>query len=181
MRDVSEQITIGKIVKPFGVKGEVRVESLSDVPGRFEGLKAVTLESPTGRTLSTAVTRVRRGGPDSYVLGLESFSTPEEAAVFRGALLKIPRGQTPPLPEGHYYEFELIGLTVLEEGGRVLGTLDDIVETPGGHVFVAHSDRGEVLIPATRTTVASVDVGRGIMVVRQSDAFVETHDHTHAL
>ena len=58
MADTAELIAIGMIEKPFGVKGEVRVRSLSDVPGRLEGLKDVTLVAASGRALVTAVTVV---------------------------------------------------------------------------------------------------------------------------
>ena len=99
MTETAELVAIGKIEKPFGVKGEVRVRSLSDVPGRFEGLTQVTLVAPSGRALVAGVTRVRADG-NSYVLGFDAFTTPEEAAVFRGWLIKIPRDLSPPLPAG---------------------------------------------------------------------------------
>ena len=90
-------VAIGQIVKSFGVKGDVRVKSLSDVPGRFEGLREVTIETPSGKTIETVVSHVRKD-LDSYVIGLEAVSTPEEAALFRGSLLKIPEDQVPHYP-----------------------------------------------------------------------------------
>jgi 16S rRNA processing protein RimM len=170
MNDDVDLIAVGQIVKPFGVRGEVRVRSLSDVPGRFERLRRVTVEAPSGRVLVTAVTRVRedRGVAAGYVLGLEALTTPEQAAAWRGALLKIPRDQAPPLPEGAYYEFQLVGLTVSDEAGEELGTLTDIWETGAHHVFVIRGDGWEVLLPATKQAVASVDLEQGTMVVRRA-------------
>lgn len=165
MADTAEMITIGMIVKPFGIRGEVRVRSLSDVPGRFVGLKAVTLVAPSGRAVVTAVNRMRedRG---SYVLGFDAFSSPEAAAAFRGGLIKIPRSETPPLPAGQYYEFELVGMTVVDEAGRALGTLEEVLETGNNHVFVIRREGRELLIPSTRQVVASVDVPSRTMTVR---------------
>ncbi|MGQ0811739.1 MAG: ribosome maturation factor RimM [Nitrospiraceae bacterium] len=163
--DMTELVTIGKIEKPFGVRGEVRVRSLSDVPGRFEGLKEVTLVSPSGRVLNTAVSRVRSGGA-SYILGLDAFSTPEEAALFRGGLIQIPRGQSPALPPDQYYEGDLIGMEVRDEAGRSWGTLEEVWDIPGNLVFVVRGDRGEQLIPAVRERVASVDVAKRLVTVR---------------
>ncbi len=165
MRDDIELITIGRIERPFGVRGEVRVRSLSDVPGRFDGLNQVTLVSASGQSLETTVTGVRRV-QNAYLLGLEAFSTPEEAARFRGALVKIPQGETPPLPPGQYYEFELVGLTVVDETAGELGTIADIVEVPSHHIFVIQGKDGEHLLPATKDVVRSVDVDAGIMRVR---------------
>lgn len=163
--EADELVTIGVIEKPFGVRGEMRVRSLSDVPGRFEGLTRVTLEAPSGAVREATVRSVRamRG---SYVLGMDACSTPEDAAMFRGWMVKIPRGSAPPLPPGQYYEYELIGLSVRDEAGRPLGTLSQVLETPGNHVFVVHGEQGEVLIPATRDAVASVDVPNKTMTVR---------------
>jgi 16S rRNA processing protein RimM len=165
MADTTELVAIGQIVKPFGLKGDVRVRSLSDVPGRFEGLKQVTLVAPTGRTLATVVNRVREDGA-GYVIGFEAFSTPEDAAVFRGGLIQIPRDESPPLPAGQYYEFDLVGMTVADESGRELGTLEEILETGAHHVFIVRQGERERLIPARRDVIASVDVEHRSMTVR---------------
>ena len=162
----TEFVTIGMIEKPFGVRGEVRVRSLSDVPGRFEGLTTVTLEAPSGTTRETAVRSVR-AMHGSYVLGIEACSTPEAAAMFRGWAVKIPQGSAPPLPQGQYYEYELIGLSVRNEAGHELGTLMEILKTPGNHVFVVRGEDGEVLIPATKDAVAAVDLSRKTMTIRR--------------
>jgi 16S rRNA processing protein RimM len=163
--DATELVTIGRIEKPFGVRGEVRVRSLSDVPGRFEGLTTVTLEAPSGKTVATTVRSVR-AMHGAYVLGLDACSTPEEAAMFRGWVVKIPQGSAPPLPQGQYYEYELIGLSVRDETGHALGTLAEILETPGNHVFVVRGEGGEMLIPATKDAVAAVDLSRNTMTIR---------------
>jgi 16S rRNA processing protein RimM len=165
-------VTIGQILKPFGVKGEVRVRSLSDVPGRFERLSVVTLETPTGERLSTSVDHVRVDH-DSYVVRFKAFSTPEEAALFRGALVKVTRDETLSLPEGQYFEYDLIGMNVKTEDGRVLGTLKEVLEAPSHAVFVVQGDRGEVLIPAAKELVVSVDVPHRIMTVRLLEGMLD--------
>ena len=175
MADSAELIAIGRIEKLFGVRGEVRVRSLSDVPGRFEGLTQVTLVAPSGRALVTGVTRVRANG-NSYVLGFDAFTTPEEAAVFRGGLIKIPRGQAPPLPAGQYYEFDLIGMTVVDGAGQLLGTLEEVLETASNHVFVVRREGREILIPAIKHAVASVDVENRTMTIRSVKGLVEGDD-----
>lgn len=166
-----ELVTIGMIEKPFGVRGEVRVRSLSDVPGRFEGLTAVTLEAPSGKTVAATVRSVR-AMHGAYVLGLDACSTPEGAAMFRGWTVKIRQGSAPPLPKGQYYEYELIGLSVRDESGHELGTLAEILETPGNHVFVVRGKSGETLIPATKGAVASVDLPHKTMTVRRDGKMI---------
>lgn len=165
MADSVELVAIGVIEKSFGVRGELRVRSLSDVPGRFEGLTRVTLEAPSG-TVKDATIRSVRAMNGSYVLGMDVCSTPEDAAMFRGWTLKIPQGSAPPLPQGQYYEYELIGLAVQDETGRSVGTVEDILKTPGHHVFVVRGEHGEVLIPAAKDAVVAVDVPNKTMTVR---------------
>ncbi|MGH7164492.1 MAG: ribosome maturation factor RimM [Nitrospiraceae bacterium] len=176
MAETAELIAIGKIEKPFGVRGEVHVRSLSDVPGRFEALGRVTLVAPSGRVLDTMVNRVREHG-DSYVLGFEALTTPEEAAAFRGGLIKIPRDQTPPLPAGQYYEFDLVGMQVRSEHGQPLGVLEEVLETESNHVFVVRAGRREILLPATREVIAAVDVQGRTMTVRVVKGLLDDRDH----
>jgi 16S rRNA processing protein RimM len=174
---MSELVTIGQIVKPFGVHGDVRVRSLSDVPGRFESLQAVTLETLSGRQVRTTVNRVRVER-DSYIIGFEAFSAPEEAAAFRGALIKAPRTQEV-LPEGQYLQCDLMGLTVKSENGHTLGTLDEILETASNAVFVVHGEQGEILLPGTREIVVGIDVANKTMTVRLVDGLIQK-DGRHA-
>lgn len=168
MGEPVEFVAIGVIEKPFGVRGEMRVRSLSDVPGRFERLTRVTLEAPSGNVKDATIRSVRAMN-GSYVLGMDVCSTPEEAGLFRGWTLKIPQGSAPPLPQGQYYEYELIGLAVQDETGHRLGTLEEILKTPGHHVFVVRGEGGEMLIPAARGAVVSVDVPNKTMTVRRTN------------
>jgi 16S rRNA processing protein RimM len=165
-------VTIGQILKPFGIKGEVRVRSLSDVPGRFEHLGEVMLEAPSGEVLSTSVHHVR-ADQNSYVIGFRAFSTPEQAAIFRGAWIKVTWDETASLPDGQYFEDDLIGMTVKTEEGESLGTLNDVLEAPSHAVFVVQGDRGEILIPAAKELVLSVDVPHRIMTVRLIEGMLE--------
>ena len=166
-----QMVTVGKLVKPFGVRGQARVLSLTDVPNRFENLKEVTLESPTGQTLVTTVTDVHSDGR-SYLLRFGAFSTPEEVGTYCGAWLKIPRTEVPPAPDGHHYQFELIGLSVRDESGHVLGTLEEVMTLPHQHVFVVRGPDKEYLLPALRKWITSVDPAGGVMIVKPSVEWV---------
>ncbi len=168
---LEHMVTVGKLVKPFGVRGQARVLSLTDVPNRFENLKEVTLESPAGQTLVTTVTDVHSDGR-SYLLRFGAFSTPEEVGTYCGAWLKIPRTEVPPAPDGHHYQFELIGLSVQDESGHVLGTLEEVMTLPHQHVFVVRGPDKEYLLPALRKWIMSVDPAGGVMIVKPSVEWV---------
>jgi 16S rRNA processing protein RimM len=159
-----DTVTVGRIQRPFGVKGEVKVHPLSDVPGRLESLTDVSLVAKNGKTMDTSVTGVRRAGKE-FIIRFAGLTTPEEAGLWRGGLIQIPRGTVPELPAGQYYECDLVGLAVETEQGRSIGVLEEIWELPGNHVFVVRQGDKETLIPAAKEWVTRVDLERGLMTV----------------
>jgi 16S rRNA processing protein RimM len=168
----ADLVTIGKIGRPFGVRGEVKVRSLSDVPGRLEHLKQVQVLEPTGQTVDRTVTHVRRAG-SAYIMGLAGVKTPEEAGALRGGLIQVPRHPTATLPADVYFECDLIGMTVENERGDEVGVLETILEIPDNHVFVVRKGTEEVLIPAAKSFVTSVDLAHRRILVRGIDDLVE--------
>ena len=153
-------VTIGKILKPFGVRGHVRVQSLSDVPERFKELGTVTLNAPNGDCLETDVQSVRQIG-EGYILGFSAFETPESAAQYRGALIQIPEQADLPREPDTFYQFELIGLRVENQEGQTVGTVEDILDYPHQQVLVIRHDEQEWLLPARKAMIESIDIGKG--------------------
>src|SRR4029077_5549360 len=168
----TDLVTIGKIERPFGVRGEFKVRSLSDVPGRLDQLKQVQVLRPTGQMVDRTVTRVRRAG-STYIMGLEGVTTPEEAGMLRGGLIQVPRSPAAMLSADVYFECDLIGMTVENERGEDVGVLESILEIPDNHLFVVRKGTEEVLIPAAKSFVTSVDLTRRRMVVRGIEDLVE--------
>lgn len=160
-----EMVAIGQIERSFGVKGEVKVRSLSDAPGRWDSLTTVSLVAKDGRAMDTQVTHVRRAG-SGFIVGLAGLTTPEAAGQWRGGYIQVPRGTVPALPDGQYYQCDLIGLSVCSDQGQLIGTLEQIWDLPGNHVFVVRGETGEVLIPAAKELIVAVDLEQRIMTVR---------------
>jgi 16S rRNA processing protein RimM len=160
----TDVVTIGRVRRPFGVHGDVHVESLSDVPDRFERLTSVTLIMPTGETLDTEVLQTRKLNR-CYVMRFSAFSSPEEATKFRGAFIQVQQESVPPLPDRRYYQFELIGLDVHDETGRLLGKIEEVISRPYQPLFVVRKDGQELLIPAVQPIIRHVDVPTGTITV----------------
>ncbi len=170
MLDQAELVTVGRIERSFGVRGEARVRSLTDVPGRLESLRQVTIAGPGGKSIDTVVTHVRPGGP-TWIMGFEAFTTPEQVAEFRGGFLQVPRGDSPALPADQYYQCDLIGMLVKDEAGTVLGHLEGVLDLSDNQAFVVRQDGNEVLIPAAKQVVVGVDVTGRVMTVRLPEGF----------
>ena len=173
----TDLVTIGKIERHFGVRGEFKVRSLSDVPGRLDHLKQVQVLETTGQTVERTVTHVRRAG-STYIMGLAGVTTPEEAGLLRGGLIQVPRAPASALSADVYFECDLVGMTVENERGDEVGVLETILEIPDNRVFVVRKGTEEVLIPAAKSFVTSVDLQRRRMMVRGIDELVQDR---HAL
>ncbi len=165
-------ITIGKAVQPFGVKGEIKIEPLTDFPERFKGLGRVYLVSPAGKEIACEVRAVRYAGNGLFLL-LGGYDSPEKAKALSGWLIKVPEEEVMPLPEGSYYWFELIGMEVVSESGESLGKIVDVFETGSNDVYVMKSGRKETYIPATTEIVKQVDCKAKRMVIHLVDGLME--------
>jgi 16S rRNA processing protein RimM len=165
-------ITIGKVSKPFGVKGEMKIEPMTDFPERFKDLRRVYLVSPAGKEIVCAVQTVRYAGGVPYLL-FGGYDSPEQARTLNGWLVKVPEEEAVPLPEGSYYWFELIGMEVFSEGGDKLGTIVDIFETGSNDVYVVKRGRKEIYIPATQEVIRQVDRAAKRMIIHLMDGLME--------
>jgi 16S rRNA processing protein RimM len=172
MVEQTELVTIGRIERPFGVTGEARVTCLSDVPGRFDGLGQVTLMAPDGKCLVAQVTDVRGASP-TLIVRFDVFSSPEQVAEFRGGLVQVPRGGAPALPAGHYYECDLIGISVRDELLGPIGTIEDVWNLSGNQIFVVRQAGREILVPAAKQVVSAIDLVGRTMIVRLPEGLAE--------
>ena len=165
-------ITIGKVQKTHGVKGEIKIQPLTDHPERFSELRRVHLTSSRGESMECAVRSVRymNGTP---VLLLKGYDDPERARELNGWLVQVPQEETVPLPEGQYYWFELIGMEVFTESGEKLGTIVDIFETGSNDVYVMKAGKKEVYLPATKEIIRQIDRAAKRMVIHVMEGLLD--------
>jgi 16S rRNA processing protein RimM len=144
-----ETVTVGRVGKTHGLDGSFVVEDASDASERFEVGAELLVEGEPARVVSA---KQARGRP---VIRLDR-------RVPRGAMLEIPREALSPAGEGEYYVFQLVGLSVEEEGGRPLGTVTDVA--PGVANDVLDLDTG-LALPMVEDCVLEVDLASGRIVV----------------
>jgi 16S rRNA processing protein RimM len=161
-----ELVKVGRIGRPHGLHGRVRVQVYSSEGDLAPGV-TVYLSRGDGPP-SDAPRRVASVAPAkgaSVLLVLDGVETPEAAADLRDATVWMARADLPPLEVGAYYVADLIGVRVETVTGDVLGELAEVVETGAADVYVVRGPRGEVLLPATREVVREVDLAHRRMVV----------------
>jgi 16S rRNA processing protein RimM len=171
----ADLVTIGKIERPFGVKGAVKVRSLSDVPGRFDRLGTVSVAGAMGKILELTVTHVRRAGP-IFIMQFAGITTPEEAGMLRGGLIQVPPCEPSARSTDALYECDVVGMVVMDEAGHDLGVVETIMDLPGHQLFVVRKDGRELLIPAAKNFVAAMNVAGRRMTVRRIEGLVEDRD-----
>lgn len=154
-------LAAARILGPWGRRGHLRIASLSDLPDRF---------APGARFLIGDGAYVSEGSwrqGKALLLKLRGVDDRRAADDLRGALLETPEGEAPPLPEGAYYQHQILGLSVRTAAGRDLGTLVDIIETGSNDVYVVRGPDGESLIPAIPDIVREVDVPGGAITIEE--------------
>ncbi len=169
----SRFITIGRVLKPHGVNGVLKVESLTDHPGRFDLLQRVFLGPEDAPTHEFEVVRVQHMNR-FVLLSLKGVNSYEEADRQRNGFVQIPENQALPLPEGSFYIFQLIGLSVYTDDGRYVGRVTEIQNFPAQDLFVVHDDDGrEILIPDVPAFIRKIDVEEGRITITPIDGLLE--------
>ncbi len=159
-------IAIGEIVRPHGVRGEVRVTPLTDRPERFEGMATCVLwDAARDEREPRRVTAARRQG-DVVLLALEGVESPEAARALVGRLVAVPASEALPAKPGSFYPWQLEGARVTTEDGREIGRVTRIEPGPGQDLWVVQGAEREHLIPAVAEIVVDVDVAAGRVVIR---------------
>src|SRR5919197_520986 len=120
-------IRVGQIVGVFGVQGAVKVRSLTDFDDRFDPGSELHVDG-VARTVEWS-----RPGVSNLVIKLRGLDTRNDAEALRGRLLEVPDSDQRQLPDGAWYLDDLLGLAVVTESGRQLGTITEILERPAGH------------------------------------------------
>jgi 16S rRNA processing protein RimM len=156
---------VGTVVKPFGVKGEVVIQPLTDSAARFRSLHRVLVgrTADTAREATLATTDVRPGGVRA-TLSLCTDRTAAEALV--GCYVFVAPGERAKLPKGTYFTHQVVGLTAVAEDGEVLGTVREVMKLPANDVYVIDGKGREILVPAVREFVRGIDPEAGTIRVR---------------
>jgi 16S rRNA processing protein RimM len=153
------------------LKGELVVESFSDLPDRFEQLTKVYLVTEAGEQPVT-IHSVRAQSPPEVWIRLEEIRDRESAMALRGATLEIDLADRPEPPPGAYFYDQLEGLKVVDLTGRVLGTVSHVIPRGGQDLYAVTTDSGECLVPASTDIVKKIDLEAGLLVLDPPDGLL---------
>ena len=146
------------------MRGELHVEPLSDVPGRFAVGQEVLIRGGVPHSIQRA-----RSTPKGLLIKFRGIDSPQDAEELRNEPVFIGKEHASPLPPGAYYHYQLLDMCVVTTAGDELGLITDVLQTGANDVYVVKGAEKETLVPALADVVKTVDTERGVMVVDLPD------------
>lgn len=164
-----DKIIIGQVVNVVGLKGEVKVYHYSDYKERFEELTKVFLEDTPYEIDSVRYVK------EIIILKLHGIDNRSQAENYKGKNIYIDKEDLRVLPEDTYHIFELIGLSVVEENGKFLGTVSNVIKNSAQDLFEVESENlSKFLIPSVNEFVLNIDMKSRTMTVRLIEGLLES-------
>lgn len=151
-----EYLSVGWVLKPQGIKGEIKVKPLTDDITRFDDLDEVYLKH--GQDYFPVKIIDRKYRKDFVYLILEGYSDRNQAEKLREQYLWIPRDMARVLPQGTYFIADIIGCIVRTSEGQELGHIDQVLQTGSNDVYLVKGSKGQILIPALKKVVLQIDI-----------------------
>jgi 16S rRNA processing protein RimM len=167
-------LAIGKVVKPWGLKGAVWIRSYAESKESFLRASELRVQAKQGPVvLSVEDVREHKKG---ILLKFKGRDRIEDVEDLVGLTLCLDKKELPSLAEGEYYWYELIGMEVLTEAGREVGSLERVMNTGDHDVYVIKKGDREFLVPAVRDVVRKVDVPGKQMIIHAAEGLLNQDD-----
>ena len=172
-QDRPEYLVVGEVLRPHGVRGEVRVRVLTENREQLLDLDYVYLaDSPEdSRRIRVDLGKVRFNKAYA-LLSLAGYASRDDAERLRSKLVMIDPGQALPLEGEQYYLFQLIGLRVLSNNVEI-GAVKEVLQTGANDVYIVDSPaHGELLLPAHDETILSIDFEARVITMSLPDGLI---------
>lgn len=163
---------VGRVIKPRGLKGELKVKIITSFPGHFEKLESLFVKQKD-IWQAYSVIQAKLSGRFVY-LKFKDVNSVEQAEQLRNAELGIEQQQLVELEQDEYYVHDLIGLQVFDEQDLLLGTLTDVETYPGNDVYVVQAEDGrEYLIPAIQKVIKQVNIKTNRLTIHVMEGLLD--------
>ena len=164
---------IGKILKPHGVNGAVRVFPTTDDPSRFSRLDKTGVEFEDRRAALYLDIEYAKPARQFVLVKFKDIDSMDAAERLRGGSLVIADEQALPLDKDEYYARDLYDMPVFADTGEYLGVIADVLETGANDVYVVRRENADdILIPAVKKYIVSVDIKARMMKVQLAEGML---------
>jgi 16S rRNA processing protein RimM len=166
---------IGRVVKPHGVKGKMKVEYFGEDLHRFSSYREIFIEDEKSGLESYEILEVIPQ-PPRLILRLKGIEKIEQTEPLIGKNILIEKEALPELEEGEYYWADLLGIKVETREGKGIGKVREIFSTGAHDVYVVEGKRGEIFLPAIEDVIQSIDLKKRVMKVVRMEGLWEDED-----
>ena len=156
---------IAKLRKVFGLRGEFKIDSYSRTADEFETVDGVLMGMSEHSTVPCKIESVKMRG-EEICLKLVGVDDKTAADMLRGQFLFVEESKRKKLSDNQFFIDELIGCSVVNEKGKVLGMLSSIERSPAHNVYNVRTSAGYVMLPAVPEFIVNVDIEKKTIVVR---------------
>lgn len=169
---MDDLLQVGVITQTHGIRGEVKVFPTTDDVNRFKKLKETILD--TGKEKITLEVESVKFFKQFVILKFKGFDNINDIEKHKGKSLYVTRQNAVKLKKNEYFIADLIDIAVYNEDDTLLGTLTDVLETGANDVYqIKTTDGKEILIPAIKECILSVDIEGRKMVVHLLDGLID--------
>lgn len=155
-------LMVGRLLRPHGLQGEMLMAVMTDFPER---LKPDTTLFMGNRYDPITIKSVRHHNK-GLIVTLEGYGERQAVEHIRNQDLFVKTENLPKLPEGEYYQHQLIGMEIVTDQGDTLGTLAEIIETGANDVYLIRPEQGkDILIPAINDVILEINLENKQMIV----------------
>ncbi|MEI7905871.1 MAG: ribosome maturation factor RimM [Bacteroidota bacterium] len=156
---------VAQIRKIFGVRGEMKIESFARTMDDFERLTNLLRGQDENSVIPCEIESVKMRGDEIY-LKLRGIDDKTAADLIRGQYLFVEESLRKELPKEKFFIDELIGCTVVSEGGKIYGTVSSVEAYPAQMIYTVRTKQGFVMLPAVPEFIVNVDVENKKIIVR---------------
>lgn len=165
-------LRVGIIAATHGIKGEVKVYPTTEEPMRFKKLKQAYID--TGEEKLVFEIEQVRFFKKYVILKFKDINSINDIEKYKGRDLLIDREQAVPLEQDEFFISDLIGLRVVNEEGKILGVLKEVLPTGANDVYIVElENQKELLLPAIKQCILKTDLEQGQMIVHVMEGLME--------
>ena len=173
------ELVVGRIAKAHGITGELVVEVRTDDPeDRFAAGRSLRLKRPRGGGETSVVIDSVRPHTGRLLIRLRGVADRDSAEALRGSLFVVDSADLPPIDDpDEFYDHQLEGLSVRTVGGEPVGTVTEVLHTPGGELLSIRSEADtEILVPFVTEIVPRVSLAEGVIEIDPPEGLLNPED-----
>lgn len=165
-------VFVGRVVRPHGIRGDLKTVPYTDEPEQFKQFKSVFVEKSgeNGKWFEIEKVRFQQKG---IILKLSGVDDRNDAETFRGSVLRVRASVLPEPVLSENSLLRIVGFSVISSSGENIGRVEDVLQTSAQNVLVVNCGGKEILIPAVDAFLTEINLMEGMIVIDPIDGLLD--------